>query len=262
MSDGVQYEVSGGVARVLLNRPDALNALTTTMKEALREAVDRAAGDRHVRAVLLTGAGRAFCVGQDLREHAEALASGGAAALDTVRRHYNPIVTSITTMAKPVVAAVNGVAAGAGASFAFACDFRIAAESARFQMAFSRIGLTADSGASWTLPRLVGAARATELLMLADPVDAKQALDLGLVNQVVADAELGERATEFAEKLAAGPTLAYAAIKEALSYGAGHSLPETLEVEAGLQARCGATEDHRSATESFVAKRQVQFQGR
>jgi 2-(1,2-epoxy-1,2-dihydrophenyl)acetyl-CoA isomerase len=262
VSDGVQYEVSGGVARVLLNRPDALNALTTTMKEALREALDRAASDRDVRAVLLTGAGRAFCVGQDLREHAEALASGGAAALDTVRRHYNPIVTCITTMAKPVVAAVNGVAAGAGASFAFACDFRIAAESARFQMAFARIGLTADSGASWTLPRLVGAARATELLMLADPVDAKQALDLGLVNQVVGDSELGERARGFAEKLAAGPTLAYAAIKEALSYGAGHSLPETLEVEAGLQARCGATGDHRSATESFVAKRQVQFQGR
>lgn len=262
MSEDVRYGVSEGVARIELNRPDALNALTTAMKESLQEALSEASTDADVRAVLLTGAGRAFCVGQDLREHAEALAAGGAQALDTVRRHYNPIVRTIAGMPKPVVAAVNGVAAGAGASFAFACDFRLAGESARFQMAFSRIGLTADSGASWTLPRLVGQARATELLMLAEAVDAKQALELGLVNEVVADADLAERASGFAGRLAAGPTLAYAAIKASLAHAADHSLADTLAKEAELQARCGATEDHRAATKAFVAKQPAQFRGR
>jgi len=169
VSDAVRYEIADSVATVTLDRPEAMNALTTAMKEALLAALVRAADDTAVRAVVLTGAGRGFCVGQDLREHAESLAAGTGASLTTVRDHYNPIVRTIVGMPKPLVAGVNGMAAGAGAALAFACDFRIAADNAGFLMAFAKVGLGADSGASWTLPRLVGQARATELLMLAEP---------------------------------------------------------------------------------------------
>jgi 2-(1,2-epoxy-1,2-dihydrophenyl)acetyl-CoA isomerase len=257
----VRLERAGGVATVTLDRPDALNALTAAVKEALLDVLTEVALDRDVRAVVLTGQGRAFCVGQDLREHAGTLAAG-APSLDTVRRHYNPLVLALTRLPQPVVAAVNGVAAGAGAGLAFACDFRIAARSASFLMAFSRIGLSGDSGTTWTLPRLVGHARAVELLMLAEPVDAARAEQLGLVGSVVADEDLPAAAGALTERLAAGPTRAYAAIKRSLGYGAGHGLAETLEYEAQRQQECGATADHRAATEAFLAKQPARFTGR
>jgi 2-(1,2-epoxy-1,2-dihydrophenyl)acetyl-CoA isomerase len=262
MSDTVLYELDGAVAIITLNRPAARNALTAEAKVALLAAVRTAGAAADVRAVLLTGAGGAFCAGQDLREHADLLAAGGGSALDTVRRHYNPIIETISGMPKPVVAALPGVAAGAGAGLAFACDFRIAAERASLLLAFARVGLGADSGTSWTLQRLVGPARAAELLMLAEPVDAPTALALGLVTSVVPDDELPATAVAFARRLAEGPTLAYAAIKEGLLFAAAHGLSEALEMEAELQARLGDTADHRSATQAFVARQAPEYQGR
>jgi 2-(1,2-epoxy-1,2-dihydrophenyl)acetyl-CoA isomerase len=259
MSDTIRYDVDNGVATITLARPEALNALTVEMKLALLDALGRAA-EADVRAVVLTGEGRAFCVGQDLREHADGLAAGNT-DLDTVRLHYNPIVRALAGLAKPVIAAVNGMAAGAGASLAFACDLRLAADSAAFLMAFSKVGLGPDSGASWTLPRLIGHGRATAMLMLAEPVAAPQALEMGLVNAVVPAADLPAVAAELAARLAAGPTAAYAAIKRTLAAAATSDLPTALEAEATAQAECGATVDHRAATEAFLAKQPVTFLG-
>ncbi len=261
MSDTIRYDVSaGGVATITLARPDALNALTVEMKLALLEALGRAAED-DVRAVVLTGEGRAFCVGQDLREHADALAAGET-DLDTVRLHYNPIVRALSGLAKPVICAVNGTAAGAGASLAFACDLRLAADTASFMMAFARVGLGPDSGASWTLPRLIGLGRATAMLMLAEPVAAPQALEMGLVNAVIPAADLPAATAELAARLAAGPTQAYAAIKRTLASAATSDLDAALETEAAAQAECGRTADHRNATAAFLAKQPVTFTGR
>jgi 2-(1,2-epoxy-1,2-dihydrophenyl)acetyl-CoA isomerase len=260
MSDSVLSHTDGAVTTITINRPTARNALTAETKLALLDALRDHSANASVRAVVLTGAGQAFCSGQDLREHAEQLAAGGE-PLDTVRRHYNPIIETIAAMPKPVIAALPGVAAGAGASIAFACDFRIAAERASFLLAFARVGLGADSGASWTLQRLVGTAKAAELLMLAEPVDSATALRLGLLTSVVADPELPAAAAAFAARLAAGPTLAYAAIKESLLYSATHGLAESLEKEAELQTRLGRTADHRAATAAFVAKQEPVYKG-
>jgi 2-(1,2-epoxy-1,2-dihydrophenyl)acetyl-CoA isomerase len=261
MSDSVLRDQAGAVATITINRPAARNALTNETKVALLNALRDCSSDPGVRAVILTGAGGAFCAGQDLREHTESLAAG-ASLTDTVRDYYNPMIMTIASMAKPVIAALPGVAAGAGAGLAFACDFRIAARRASFLMAFARIGLTADSGTSWTLQRLAGSARAAELLMLAEPVDSARALELGLLTSVVDDEELPAAAAEFAARLAAGPTLAYAAIKESLLYAAGHGLHEALGQEADLQGELGQTHDHHAAVQAFLHKEQAAFQGR
>ncbi|MHA6762739.1 enoyl-CoA hydratase-related protein [Streptacidiphilus sp. PAMC 29251] len=266
MADTVLYELDEGLATVTINRPEAMNALDTPTKVALRDAMTTAKEDPAVRAVLLTGAGeRAFCVGQDLKEHLGKLVearNGGEAPLSTVRDHYNPLVTAIATMPKPVVAAINGVAAGAGAGLAWACDFRILADHGGFNTSFAGVALTADSGASWTLPRLVGPAKAAELLMFPQTVPAAEALALGLAHRVVPAAELAATALAFARTLAAGPTVAYGAIKESLAYGASHSLLETLEQEDVLQTRAGAAEDHWIAVQAFLAKQKPVYLGR
>ncbi|MGH3343097.1 MAG: enoyl-CoA hydratase/isomerase family protein [Carbonactinosporaceae bacterium] len=258
----IRYELSDGVATVTLDRPDAMNALDTALKEGLRDRLAEASGNPDVRAVVLTGSGRSFSVGQDLREHQQNLAGGAEAALTTVARHYNPIATALATMPKPVIAAINGVAAGAGASFAFACDFRILADSASFNLAFASIGLTADSGASWTLPRLVGLATAREMLMLPETISAQRAAELGLATRVVPAGELLATAYELARTLAAGPTVAYGAIKRSLAYAQGRGLDEALDFENGMQTLAGATEDHRRAVEAFMAKQKPTFRGR
>lgn len=259
----VTYEVADAVATLTLNRPQAMNSLTRQTKDALLSAVRRAAVDETVRCVLLTGTGRAFCVGQDLKEHVTDLAAKPLEEVwSTVDEHYNPLVTELVSMAKPVVAAVNGVAAGAGASLAFACDLRLMAESAGFNLAFAGIGLSCDTGSSWTLPRLVGHARATELLLLPRTVRAEEALALGLATRVVPDDELAGEARELAARLAQGPTLAYAAIRRALAFSAGHGLVESLDVEADGMRRTGASQDHRDAVAAFVAKQQPMFSGR
>jgi 2-(1,2-epoxy-1,2-dihydrophenyl)acetyl-CoA isomerase len=259
MADTVLYEVSDGLATITLNRPDAMNALDIETKVALRDVLREAAGDNAVRAVLLTATGRAFCVGQDLKEHITLLPTG--AVMTTVREHYNPIVTAITTMPKPVVAGVNGVAAGAGAGFAFACDYRVVADSASFNTSFAGVALTADSGASWTLPRLIGPSRAADLLLFPRSVPAAEALDLGIANRVVPTADLAATATAVARQLAEGPTVAYAAIKASLAYGASHSLVETLEKEDELQTLAGAADDHAIAVEAFLKKEKPRYVG-
>ncbi len=261
MSDTVLVDRSDAVATITLNRPEALNSLTLECKQALLEAVQAVGADPAVRAVVLTGAGKAFCAGQDLREHEALLAAGDPAPMHTVRDHFNPLVLGIVGMPKPVVAAVNGMAAGAGASLAFAADFRIAAERARFLLAFANIGLSLDTGASWTLPRLVGHARATAMAILAEPVGSAPALEMGLVNAVVPDDRAVPAAYELAVTLAAGPTAAYAAIKESLAYAANATLQDALEKEAEMQARTGASQDHRAATAAFVRKERPSFTG-
>jgi 2-(1,2-epoxy-1,2-dihydrophenyl)acetyl-CoA isomerase len=263
MADVVLYEVADGLATVTLNRPEAMNALDLALKGALRDALREAGGDPAVRAVLLTGAGRAFSVGQDLKEHVAALRAGGGAVLEeTVREHYNPIAEAIATMPKPVVAGVNGVAAGAGMGFALAADYRVVAEEATFTTAFAGVALTADSGISFTLPRLVGPARAADLLLFPRSITAAQALEWGLVQRVVPGGQLAQEAAAVARKLAAGPTAAYAAIKESLAYAATHSLPQALEKECELQGRAGRSQDHGIAVDAFLAKEKPRFTGR
>ena len=262
MTDALLIERSEGVATVTLNRPDSMNSLSLELKEALVAAVPELAADESVRAVVLTGAGRAFCVGQDLREHQAQLEAGDPHPLRTVIDHYNPIVSGLATLPKPVIAAVNGVAAGAGAGFAFACDFRIASNKASFLLAFAGVGLSLDSGSSWTLPRLIGSARATALSLLGEPVDAEAALEMGLVNAVVEPDRVLPAAHELAARLAAGPTTAYAAIKESIAYAATSTLNESLAKEAQMQERTGATIDHHAAVAAFVAKQKPTFTGR
>jgi 2-(1,2-epoxy-1,2-dihydrophenyl)acetyl-CoA isomerase len=261
MTEPVRYEVAESVATITLDRQGALNALTVEVKLELLAALRRCGEDPAVRAVVLTGAGRAFCVGQDLREHVDGL-EAGELDLPTVTEHYNPIVEAIATLPKPIIAAVNGTAAGAGAALAFACDIRIAASDASFLMAFARVGLGPDSGASWTLQRLVGIGRASAMLLLAEPVAAHEALEMGLVSVVVSPEDLLATAAELAARLAAGPTVAYAAIKETLEYAASHSLVESLAKEAETQARCGHTADHLNAVKAFLAKQPATFTGR
>jgi 2-(1,2-epoxy-1,2-dihydrophenyl)acetyl-CoA isomerase len=241
---------------------EAGGALDTSTKDDLRDALDATAADSDVRAVVVTGQGNRFCVGQDLREHNAALGADPATAWATVREHYNPIITALATMPKPVIAAVNGVAAGAGAAFAFACDLRLVADDASFYVAFGSIGLSVDSGMSWTLPRLVGYGRAVDLLLRPRPITASAALQLGLAHEVVASAKLAARAASVAAELAAGPTIAFGAMRQALAYSAGHGLAESLENEARLQAVAGATADHAGAVRAFLAKETPTFNGR
>lgn len=262
LDSAVRYEVSDGLATITLERAAALNSLDTATKEELLGVVRRAAADHEVRAVVLTGAGKAFCVGQDLKEHVRNL---DGQSLDevwsTVEKHYAPIALTLAEMAKPVVAAVNGVAAGAGMSLIMACDLRIAADTASFNTAFTSIALSCDTGCSWTLPRLVGPTRAMELLLLPRNVAAAEALALGLVNRVVASDELATEAASLGARLADGPTRAFAAVKKSMAYGASHSLAETLNFESRMMAWTGGSTDHRHAVDAFVAKRKPEFRG-
>lgn len=263
MSQPVRHDVEDGVATITLDRPEAMNSLDVATKEALLEAVLQAAKDDGVRCVVLTGTGRAFCVGQDLKEHVGLLQSGTSDALfRTVPEHYNPLVTALATMPKPVVAAVNGVAAGAGASLAFACDFRVLADTAGFNLAFSGIALSCDTGSSWTLPKLVGRAKALELLYFPRTIPADEALALGLATTVVPGADLESETATWARRLADGPTVAFGAIRRSVTHSAGHDLESSLAFEAEMMALTGATEDHRRAVDAFVAKQKPVFEGR
>lgn len=259
----VAYDVTDGVATITLDRPEAMNSLDVATKVALRDLVVKAGADPAVRCVVLTGTGRAFCVGQDLKEHVKILDSGDKDSLfATVPEHYSPTVAAIVAMEKPVIAAVNGVAAGAGASLAFASDFRIVADTAGFNLAFTGIGLSCDTGISWTLPRLVGRAKALELLYFPRTVPAAEALELGLATKVVAADELQQETSALARRLADGPTVAYGAVRRSVAYSAGHDFESSLEFEASMMALTGATEDHAKAVASFVAKEKPVFEGR
>ncbi|WP_137292431.1 enoyl-CoA hydratase/isomerase family protein [Nocardioides dongxiaopingii] len=259
----VLLDFTDGVATITINRPGAMNSLDVATKELLLETVRRVAADPAARCVVLTGTGRAFCTGQDLKEHVRILRSGDSAQLfDTVEAHYNPIVTALAGMEKPVIAAVNGVAAGAGASLAFACDLRVVADTAGFNLAFAGVALSCDTGASYHLPLLVGRARAMELLYFPRTVGAEEALALGLATSVVPADGLDAEVASLATRLAAGPTVAFGAMRAAVAHAAGHSFEEALAFEATMMNRTGATADHQAAVASFLAKEKPVFEGR
>ena len=254
----LRYDVADAVATITLDRPDALNALTVASKLELRAAFERVAGDASVRAVVLTGAGRAFCSGQDLKERLQP----DAAPLDVeLRERYNPIIRAMRVLDRPIVGAINGIAAGAGASLAFACDVRMAAEGASFLLAFGRVGLIPDSGATWLLPRLVGPSKAAEMAFLAEPLSAGDAERLGLVIRVVPADQLADEAHAVAVRLAGLAPRAVALTKRALDVAWDRSFDEALELEADLQGRAGSTADHAEGIAAFLEKRPPRFTG-
>jgi 2-(1,2-epoxy-1,2-dihydrophenyl)acetyl-CoA isomerase len=249
--------VADGVLTLTLNRPEVLNAITPSLLDAVTDALRDAASGRTVRAVVITGAGRGFCSGQDLRA---AAGDGGLDVGAILRDHYTPAIRAIRSMDQPVIAAVNGVAAGAGFSLALACDLRIAAESATFVQAFVRIGLIPDLASTYFLPRLIGPARAAELAMLGETVDAARALDLGIVNRVVPDAELAGAAAEWAGRLARGPR-SIALTKRALEASHENDLEAQLAVEERLQTEATTTSDFVEGVSAVLEKRRATFTG-
>jgi 2-(1,2-epoxy-1,2-dihydrophenyl)acetyl-CoA isomerase len=254
----LRVELDDAIATLTLDRPDALNSLTISLKEEILRALRDVARNPAVRVVILTGAGRAFCAGQDLRERLEPNATPLATE---VRERYNPIILAMRRLEKPIVGAINGIAAGAGASLAFACDIRIAAEGASFLLAFGRVGLIPDSGATWFLPRLVGPAKAAEMAMTDEPLTAADAERFGLVARVVPAAELDEAARALASRLAASAPRALGLTKRAFDRAAESTLEEALEYEAWLQGIAGATADHAEGMAAFIEKRPPRFTG-
>ena len=254
----IRYDAADGIATITLDRPAALNALTVPMKGELLAALALVARDRSIRAVILTGAERAFCAGQDLKERLEPDAAPLATEL---RDRYNPIIRAMRGLDQPIVGAINGVAAGAGASLAFACDLRIAAEEASFVLAFGRIGLVPDSGATWFLPRLVGASKAAELALLGEAFSAADAERSGLVAQVVPGAALPDAALAMAARLAALAPAALASTKHAMDRAWSVDLDRALDEEAYRQGVAGATSDHAEGTSAFLEKRPPRFTG-
>ena len=250
-----------GLATLTFNAPDRLNAVSRRMIAEIKTCWEELAADDSVRAVLITGAGRGFCAGADLADpdrEASAAADSGA-ALD---KYFNPVIRLMRTIPKPIVAAVNGVAAGVGMSFALASDIAIAGKSASFLQAFARIGLLPDGGSTWFLPRLVGDQRARALAMLAPQISAEQARQWGLIWDVVEDAALMQTATDIARKLAEGPTLALARIKDALNRSTGNDLSQQLDVERDAQRFLGKSEDFKEGVAAFLAKRKAEFKGK
>ncbi|MDF1793737.1 MAG: 2-(1,2-epoxy-1,2-dihydrophenyl)acetyl-CoA isomerase PaaG [Thalassobaculaceae bacterium] len=264
MADGetVLVEHADGVCRITLNRPDKLNAFNTEMHKALFAALTHAADSEPVRAVLLTGAGRAFCAGQDLGDRDPSITGATPDLGATLDSTYNPLVRLIRSIEKPIVCAVNGVAAGAGASLALACDIVLAARTAKFIQAFSRIGLVPDSGATWTLPHLVGEARAKGLALTGTPLAAETAAEWGMIWGVVADGLLMGEAETLSAELAAGPTVGLGLTKRALQAAATNSLDSQLDLERDLQREAGRTPDYTEGVSAFLGKRKPSFTGR
>jgi 2-(1,2-epoxy-1,2-dihydrophenyl)acetyl-CoA isomerase len=250
-----------GLATITLNAPEKLNAVSRKMVAELKQCWEELAADGSVRAVLLTGAGRGFCAGADLADpdREQGVAADSGAALD---KFFNPVIRLMRSMPKPIVAAVNGPAAGVGMSFAMAADIAIAAKSATFLQAFARIGLLPDGGSTWFLPRLVGEQRARALAMLAPQISAAQAKEWGLIWDVVDDGELLATATDLARRLAAGPTLSLARIKDALGRASGNDLSRQLDLERDFQRELGRSEDFKEGVAAFLAKRKAVFKGK
>jgi 2-(1,2-epoxy-1,2-dihydrophenyl)acetyl-CoA isomerase len=259
--DPVLVERHDAVATVTLNRPDRRNSLTAEAKRALRDALTEVATEASVRAVVLTGAGGHFCVGQDLAEHADTLRRDAEHAFDTVAAEYTPVIAALTGMPKPVIAAVEGSCVGAGLAMALACDLLVLSEGARLATAFGGIGLTFDSGLSYTLPRAVGESRARRLVLLGETFSAADAVDWGVAATVTPVGEALATATACAAGLAAGPTAAYAETKRLLAETWDRGLAETLAAEGRAQARLGRTDDHAGAVRAFLAKQQPTFSG-
>jgi 2-(1,2-epoxy-1,2-dihydrophenyl)acetyl-CoA isomerase len=255
-------EPGEGFVTITLNRPDKLNAFNEAQHVALRAALEDAAGDDSCRAVLLTGAGRGFCAGQDLGDRDPDAGEEPADLGRTLEQFYNPLIRLIRGMAKPVICAVNGVAAGAGANIAFSCDIVLAARSARFIQAFCKIGLVPDSGGTWTVTRLLGEARAKALMMTGEPVGAEQAESWGLIWRAVDDESLMGEARKLAAHFAAAPTFGLALTKQAIHASATNTLDAQLDLERDLQRRAGRSEDYREGVKAFLEKRTPSFTGR
>jgi 2-(1,2-epoxy-1,2-dihydrophenyl)acetyl-CoA isomerase len=259
MYETILYEKTGAVLKITLNRPESFNAFTDTMHRELGEAFKAAAKDESVRAVILTGAGKAFCSGQDLKEVSK---NPDRNLGDSLRKNYNPNILRIRQLEKPVICAVNGVAAGAGMSLALACDLRIAADTVSMIEVFVNVALIPDSGSTWFLPRLVGYHRAFELCSTGRKVSAEEALKLNLVDEVVPADQLMTRVQTLAEGYAKAPTKAIGLLKRALNRAAGTTLESSLEYEAYLQEICGNSEDYREGVAAFVEKRKPEFKGK
>ncbi|ODR89494.1 2-(1,2-epoxy-1,2-dihydrophenyl)acetyl-CoA isomerase PaaG [Sinorhizobium alkalisoli] len=259
-SDTVLSSLADGVLSLTLNRPDKLNAFNEEMHLELRAGFEHAHADENVRAVLLTGAGRGFCAGQDLgdRDPNKGVPDLG----QTIETFYNPLLRLIRSLEKPVICAVNGVAAGAGANIAFACDITLAARTARFIQAFAKIGLVPDSGGTWSLPRLIGEARAKALALTAEPLDADTAAAWGLIWRAVDDDTLMDEANALAKRLAAGPTKGLGMTKRAIQAAATNSLDQQLDLERDLQREAGRSADYAEGVSAFLEKRKAEFKGR
>jgi 2-(1,2-epoxy-1,2-dihydrophenyl)acetyl-CoA isomerase len=258
----IEFEITEGVAVLTLNRPDRMNSFNTQMHGEVRDALKQVKKDDSVRCLLITGNGRGFCAGQDLSDrnvdpNAEMPNLG-----ESIEKNYNPLIRTLQGLEMPVICAVNGVAAGAGANIAFACDIVLAARSASFIQAFCKIGLVPDSGGTWTLPRLVGHARAMALSMLGDKITAEQAQSWGMIWQVIDDEQLKDEALSLAKRLATQPTKGLALIKRAIQSSWDNSFDEQLDLERDLQTLAGRTEDYREGVKAFMEKRQPDFKGK
>jgi 2-(1,2-epoxy-1,2-dihydrophenyl)acetyl-CoA isomerase len=255
------FDIADGVARLTFNRPERLNSFNTEMHAEVRAALEAVKASA-ARVLVITGAGRGFCAGQDLNDRAVAVAGAAPDLADSIERNYKPLVLTLRTLPLPVIAAVNGVAAGAGANIALACDLVIAARSASFVQAFSRLGLIPDSGGTWFLPRLVGTARALGLTLLGEKLPAEQAAAWGLIWRCVEDAELTSVVDTLARQLAEAPTRGLARTKQAIYEGWGRTLAEQLDVERDYQGELGLSADYAEGVAAFAAKRAPRFSGR
>ncbi len=257
------YNVANGVATITLNRPDKLNAFNDELTFALQDALDGANKDINVRALIITGAGRGFCAGQDLASRNIKDSDTSFNLGDSIRKRYNPIIIKMRKIEKPIIAAINGVAAGAGASLAFACDFRLALDSVKFIQSFSKVGLVPDSGSTFFLTRLIGLTKAFELMLLADPLMANEALNFGLINKVCSSQdELMNEVNTLANKLSVGPSFAYGLTKRAVNKAIFPDLEEMLEYEANLQELAGKSLDFNEGVQAFLNKRDPVYQGK
>lgn len=254
----IKFEINNGIATIRLNRPDVFNSFNKEMAHEVQAVLDNCQSDAKVRCVVLSGEGKAFCAGQDLKEVTD---PNGPPLTSIVRDHYNPIIEKIRHLNKPVVAAVNGVAAGAGANIALACDIVIARESASFIQAFSKIGLIPDSGGTFFLPRLIGLQRASALMMLGDKVSATEAQSIGMIYKAVADDDFEDTVKEISEKLAGMPTVGLAYTKKALNKSMHNDLTAQLMLEEQLQTKAGRTQDYNEGVDAFLNKRKPLFKG-
>jgi len=259
--ESIQFSIDSGIAVLTLNRPDRLNSFTQAMHLEVRDALATLQADKSVRVLLLTGAGRGFCAGQDLNDRAVEPGAPGVDLGASVEQFYAPLVMTIKTLPMPVICAVNGVAAGAGANLALACDIVLAAKSASFIEAFCKLGLIPDTGGTWHLPRLVGPARAAGLAMLGDKLSAEKAEQWGLIWRCVADEELMNEAMAMARHFASAPTKGLAFTKKALQASYANTLPEQLQLEADMMRELGYSHDYREGVAAFIAKRAPQFKG-
>lgn len=258
----ILFTIEQGVASLTLNRPDQLNSFNAQMHKEVREALKQVRQNAEVRCLLITGAGRGFCAGQDLGDRNVAPGTATPDLGESIEKNYNPLIRALRDLPMPVICAVNGVAAGAGANIALACDITLAAKSASFIQAFCKIGLVPDSGGTWTLPRAVGMARAKALALLGDRLSAEQAEQWGMIWRCVDDAALQDEALKLARQLATQPTYGLALIKRALNASASNSFDEQLDLERDLQRLAGRSEDYREGVSAFMAKRTPEFKGR